>query len=88
MIMSKEEFLKEYDDEKFRYMLLGRMMSDCDYYIANEMHCDPEYNHLWAHHDPKAQITYMRYLWESLKEKPEWLTKEQIDEYAKRMEVE
>lgn len=89
-ILTKEEFMKEYGStNEFHYMLLDRMRSDCDYYLNVElpMNCQKEYNHLLAHHDPKAQITYMRYLWEIVPEKPEWLTMEQIDEYANKMGV-
>ena len=91
-IMTREEFIKEYCSHtlEFCYRILSRMKSDCEYYINVEMphNCPTDYNHLWAHHDPKAQITYMRYLWEYLEEKPEWLTMEEINEYAKAMEVE
>ena len=89
-ILTKEEFLKEYGStDEFHYMLLDRMRSDCDYYLNVELpnNCPKEYNHLWAHHDPEAQITYMRYLWEIVPEKPEWLTMEQINEYAHKMGV-
>lgn len=90
--LTKEEFLKEYSKYslEFHYRLLSRMKSDCEYYINVEMphNCPKEYNHLWAHHDPEAQIAYMRYLWENFEEKPEWLSMEEIDEYAKAMGVE
>ena len=89
-MMNKEAFFEKYlkqGDVTFPYMLLDRMRSDCEYYLNVEIpnHCPKEYNHLWADHDPEAQITYMRYIWEYLPEKPEWLTMEQIDEYGKRM---
>lgn len=87
-MLTKEEFYAKYlssGDEKFPYMLLDRMRSDCSYYLAYEKNCKPEYNHLWAHHDPKAQIAYMRYLYDFVAEKPEWLTAEQIDEYERLM---
>ena len=38
-------------------------------------------------HDEQAQIDKMRELYDSLTIKPEWLTREQIDEYAARMGV-
>ncbi len=87
-MLTKEEFIAEnleHCTAEFPYMLLDRMRSDCTYYLAYETKCNPEYNHLWAHHDPKAQIAYMRYIWEWLPEKPEWLTMEQIDELDKQM---
>lgn len=41
---------------------------------------------LWAH-DEQKQIDKMRELYDLLPVKPEWLTREQIDEYAARMNV-
>ena len=88
---TREEFLKEYTGNEFRYRLLSRMQSDCEFYINVEMpnNCPKEYNHLWANNDPETQIAYMRYLWESFADddKPEWLTMDKINEYAKRMGV-
>ena len=72
-------------EESYKYMLLNRMQTDCDYYLNYETHCPKEYNHLWAHHEPEAQIKYMRHIWDSLTEKPTWLTAEQLDEYERRM---
>lgn len=40
--------------------------------------------HLWAH-SVEAQIAEMRKIYNSLEEKPEWLTKEDIDSYETRM---
>ena len=72
---------KDYRNE---YMLLGRLQSDCDYYLSygnrNAEHA------LWAK-DEQAQIDKMRELYDLLPIKPEWLTKEQIDEYARKMNV-
>lgn len=71
-------------DYKFEYMLLNRLQCDCDYYLGyggrNAEHC------LWAH-DEQKQIDKMRELYDLLPVKPEWLTREQIDEYAARMNV-
>lgn len=56
----------------------------CNYYLGygsrNAQHC------LWAH-DEQKQIDKMRELYDLLPVKPEWLTREQIDEYAARMNV-
>lgn len=41
---------------------------------------------LWAH-DEQKQIDKMRELYDLLPVKPEWLTREQIDEYAARMGI-
>lgn len=71
-------------DKKFRYMMLSRLQSDCKYYLGcgnrNARHS------LWAC-DEAIQIALMRALWYSLPVTPEWLTLEQIDEYAKQMNV-
>lgn len=71
-------------DNKFRYMMLSRMQSDCKYYLGcgnkNARHS------LWAC-DENIQIALMRALWYSLPVSPEWLTLDQIDELAKQMNV-
>ena len=85
---TKEEFFNKYlkdSSPKFAYMLLDRMRSDCAYFLEYETNCPREYNHLWADHDPKAQITYMKYIWDYLPEKPEWLTMEEIEAYERSM---
>lgn len=66
---------------KFNYMLLGRLKSDCEYYLG---YGGRNAKSLWAH-DEKKQIDKMREIYDSLKIKPKWLTREQIDEYAARM---
>ena len=70
---------------KYRYMLLSRMQMDCDYYLGNGHRLS---KHLWAL-DETQHITAMRMLWNSFPadKKPEWLTKEQLDDYAKKMNV-
>jgi len=70
-------------DEKFRYQMLGRMRSDCDYYLGNGQIYG---NHLWAGNEVD-QIDYMKCLWSSFAEdkKPEWLTWEQILQYERDM---
>ena len=71
-------------DDRLNYMLLSRLQQDCEYYLGyggrNAQHS------LWAQ-DEQQQINKMRELYELLPEKPEWLTREQIDEYAARMGV-
>ena len=66
---------------KFNYMLLCRLKSDCEYYIG---YGGRNAKSLWAH-DEQKQIDKMREIYDSLKIKPKWLTREQIDEYAARM---
>lgn len=70
-------------DKHFRYQLLDRMRSDCDYYLGyGNRH--PKY--LWAGSE-KEQIDTMKALWLSFSEenKPEWLTLERIEAYEKEM---
>lgn len=73
-------------DAKFNYMLLDRLAQDCDYYIKHPG--KGAARQLWAQ-DEQAQIDKMRELWDSFAEdaKPQWLTMEQINEYAKKMGV-
>lgn len=70
-------------DDRFRYQLLGRMQSDCEYYLGygnRSSRC------LWAKNE-KKQIENMKGIWNSFSEdqKPEWLTYEQILCYEARM---
>ena len=70
-------------DKKFRYMMLSRMKSDCDYYLRIE--AGSPYI-LWAG-DEDAQIDNMKSLWNSFSEedKPECLTWDELLEYEKQM---
>lgn len=73
-------------DAKFNYMLLSRLQDDCDYYLGNGGRNAK--HSLWAQ-DEQAQIYKMRELWDSFAEdaKPQWLSMEEINEYAKKMGV-
>ncbi len=66
-------------DAGFRYRLLDRMQSDCEYALMAGSN-----KHLWADGDPEKQIAYMRALYESFpdNEKPEWIDAEKINQYA------
>jgi len=66
---------------EFRYQLLDRMRSDCDYHLGNGRVFG---SHLWAGNVPD-QIKIMKAIWNSFEEKPEWLTWERIEEYEKKM---
>lgn len=79
--MIKEDVLQY--DLKFRYMLLARMQSDCEYYLN---YGNRNTNRLWAG-DERRQIEYMTLLYDSFKEneKPQWLTMDEILDYKKRM---
>ena len=64
------------------YQLLSRLKADCDYFLDAGGRAE---KHLWAG-NVDAQIVKMRELYTALPEKPEWLTMEDIDRYAQRME--
>ena len=74
--MTIEEVLQH--DLKFRYMLLGRLQADCEYYLGFG---NKSPRRLWAGSE-KTQIEYMTKIHDSFRgnEKPEWLTMEQIKE--------
>ena len=64
------------------YRLVGRLKADCDYFLGAGGRAE---KHLWAG-NVREQIAKMRELYALLPEKPEWLTMEDIDRYAQRME--
>lgn len=70
-------------DDRFRYMMLDRFRQDCEYYLNNGGRSS---NVLWSK-DEKQHIQNMKDLHNSFdkKDKPEWLTWEQILEYEARM---
>lgn len=80
----KRELTEEENPQEFDYRLLSRLKSDCDYYLGNgnrdAEHC------LWAKNE-QGQIDKMREIYNKLKEKPEWLSEEDINNYAKEMGV-
>ena len=64
------------------YMLLSRLKADCDYFLGAGGRAE---KHLWAG-NVREQIAKMRELYAALPDEPEWLTMEDIDRYAQRME--
>ena len=70
-------------DERFRYMLLDRMRTDCEYYLGNGGRNAKD---LWAG-DEQLQIEYMAALYNSFDEdsKPQWLTLDEIYEFKELM---
>ena len=74
----QEKSLLENDPD---YRLLGRLRADCEYFLGAGGRAE---KHLWAG-SVRAQIAKLRGLYDTLPEKPEWLTKEAIDDYAERM---
>lgn len=79
--MTKDDVLQY--DLKFRYMLLSRMQSDCEYYLN---YGNRNAKRLWAG-DERRQIEYMMLLHDSFNEadKPQWLTMDEILDFQKRM---
>lgn len=71
-------------DERFHYMMLDRLRSDCEYYLGNGNRFA---GHLWVSNDEKGHIELMKALWNSFPAdgKPEWLTYEKILDYEKQM---
>jgi hypothetical protein len=69
----------------FRYMMLSRLKQDCDYYLGNG---NRSTGSLWARNEAD-QITNMIALWDTFEQedKPEWLAKDDIVNYAQRMGV-
>jgi len=82
-LKSFETFINEdyQNTDKFNYMMLGRLKSDCEYFLGygngseNVLH----YKNIEEH------INNMKEIWEKLPVKPKWLTYEQIEDYEKRM---
>ena len=70
-------------DLTFRYQLLGRLQSDCEYYLN---YGSRDARRLWTG-DECRQIELMRRLYESFAddEKPQWLTMEEINAYGEKM---
>lgn len=69
-----------------RYMFLSRMQQDCDYYFGNGCrHAD----NLWAKTEER-HIACMKAIWNTFEpeERPEWISKGDIINYARRMGVE
>ena len=64
------------------YRLLSRLKDDCDYFLGAGGRAE---KHLWAG-SVREQIAKMRELYAGLPDEPEWLTMEDIDRYAQRME--
>lgn len=83
-MLTKDEFIAKHltnCDEKFPYMLLSRMQSDCEYFINACNGRKSAVKFLWASEGIDAHIQYMKYIWEWLQEKPEWLPMAKIEAY-------
>lgn len=78
-----KEYFKDYNDSEFLYQMLGRLESDCKYFLGNGNSYE---KHLWAS-TVDGQISAMKEIYNKLQEKPEWLTLEQINYYEKEMKA-
>lgn len=79
--MKLDEILNK--DNTFKYQLLGRLQSDCEYYLG---YGNRSTNRLWAGSE-KEQIATMKNIWKSFskKDKPKWLLWRDILKYEKQM---
>lgn len=73
--------LEDAGRNRFNYMLLSRLQQDCDYYLGAGNRLQ---KHLWAGNEV-GQIGKMKELYDSLNEKPEWITPEDIARYEAAM---
>ena len=64
-----------------QYRLLNRLCADCEYFLGEGQRAE---KHLWAG-SMETQIAKMRELYAQLPEKPDWISLEAIDAYARRM---
>ena len=73
-------------DKKFRYMMLDRLRQDCNYSLN---YFDGSEKVLWSK-DKQSQIANMVALWKTfeVEDRPEWLTWDDITNYADRFGVE
>lgn len=74
-----DELVKQ--PNKFKYQMLDRLKSDCEYFLGNGNRNEKD---LWAD-NVEEQIAIMKALWNSLEEKPEWLSMEDIENYEREM---
>ena len=68
-------------DDTFRYMMLDRLKTDCNYFLGNGNRNE---KHLWAG-DVDKQIKLMKDLYNSFEEKPEWISMQDIENFEKQM---
>lgn len=70
-------------DKEFKYKLLSRLQSDCEYFLGAGNRAE---KYLWAN-NVEDQIALMKALYNSFAEedKPEWITLDKIEEYEKEM---
>ena len=84
-LIREDQFFTEQEksvlEQNRNYLILDWLRADCEYFLGAGNRAE---KHLWAG-SVYAQIVKMRELYDALPQKPEWLTKEMIDDYAERM---
>lgn len=78
-----KKYFEDYNDPRFLYQMLSRLESDCKYFLENGNGVE---KYLWAL-KVDNQISAMKEIYNKLKEKPEWLSLEQINNYEKEMKT-
>lgn len=78
-----EEVAENEHGIKYKYQLLSRLQMDCKYFLTH-----PNEKHLWAE-NVSEHIEAMKTLYNSFsdKEKPEWLSMNDIEKYEKEMKA-
>lgn len=67
------EYMKQ-QDERFKYQLLERMVTDCKYFLGYGRASE---RYLWGL-NVSDHILYMKIVYISVKDKPQWITMDQI----------
>ena len=73
--------VKDSSSDSFKYQMLDRLKSDCEYFLGN----GNRYSCSLYMKNVNDQIEAMEKIWNILKEKPEWLTLDQIKEFKNKM---
>lgn len=81
VVPPKNQQVPEVQDFSFEYQMLSRLQTDCKYFLGAGQRNE---KHLWAG-SIQAQISKMRELYDTVPEKPEWLTAQDIDRFEKEM---
>ena len=82
-VVSQTEQQNEVQPFSDQYRLLDRLCADCEYFLGAGQRAE---KHLWAG-SVDAQIEKMRELYAQLPEKPDWISLDVINAYARRMAV-
>ena len=80
-VVSQTEQQNEVQPFSDQYRLLDRLCADCEYFLGAGQRAE---KHLWAG-SVDAQIEKMRELYAQLPEKPDWISLDIINAYARRM---